>query len=122
VRIIMMCSVLAVLLCVSFGSADLIKPRAAETRRVLLAGLTRDYVDTFKKNDRALAIVSGGGDSRMGLYVFDRMGNCLAKDDFSSPATGDDLIVEWYPSEEGRYCVALRNAGFEANTYRIALR
>ena len=89
---------------------------------MLLAGLTRDYVDTFKKNERALAIVSGGGDSRMGLYVFDRHGNCLAKDDLSSATTGDDLIVEWYPSEEGRCCVAVRNSGFEANTYRMALR
>lgn len=118
----MACSALTVLLCVSLGSADLVKPRMAETKQTLAAGMTRSYVDAFKKNERALAIASGAGHSCMGLYVFDSHGNCLAKDDLSAPATADDLIVAWYPAEEGRYSVDVRNAGFEANKYQIALR
>lgn len=121
-RIIMACSVLTVLLCVSLGSADLVKPREPEKEIVLPAGLTRSYVDAFKKNERTLVIVNGVGACPMGLYVFDEHGNCLAKDDFSSPKTADDLIVQWYPSEQGRYSVDLRNAGFDSNEYQIALR
>jgi hypothetical protein len=121
-RKIVACSVLTVLLCVSLGSADLVKARMGETKQTLAAGMTRSYVDTFKKNERALVIASGIGASCMGLYVFDSQGNCLAKDDLSAPATADDLIVEWYPTEPGRYCVDLRNAGFENNQYQIILR
>jgi hypothetical protein len=117
----MPCSVLLALLCVSFGSADLVKSRKGETKQALPAGLTRSYVDAFKKGERALAISSGGGDSCMGLYVFDSQGNCLARDDFSAPATADDLIVEWYPAEQGRYSVELRNAGFQNNEYQFVL-
>jgi hypothetical protein len=59
----------------------------------------------------------------MGLYVFDSQGNCVAKDDLSSrPATADDLIVQWYPDEQDRYCVDLRNAGVDNNEYQILLR
>ena len=78
-------------------------------------------MDTFKKNERAVAIAGGVGQTCMGLYVFDGQGNCLAADDLSSrPTTADDLIVTWYPAEQGRFCVDLRNAGFEANEYQIA--
>ena len=121
-RIIMACSVLAVLFCVSLGSADLVKPREAVKDPRLPAGMTRSYVDAFKKNERALAIVSGNGRACLRLYVFDNQGNCVAKDNISAPATADDLIVEWYPPEEGRFNVELQNAGFENNIYQIALR
>jgi hypothetical protein len=121
-RIIMMCSVLTVLFCVSLGSADLVKPREPAKELKIPAGMTRSYVDTFKKNERALVIASGRGKACLGLYVFDSRGNCVARDDISGPATSDDLIVEWLPPDEARYCVELRNAGFENNPYQIALR
>lgn len=121
-RKIIACSVLTVLSCVSLGSADLVKARMGETKQMIPAGTTRSYVDTFKKHTRALATASGTGASCMGLYVFDSQGNCLAKDDLSASATADDLIVEWYPTEQGRFCVDLRNAGFENNQYQIVLR
>jgi hypothetical protein len=121
-RIIMTGSVLAVLFCVSLGSADLVKPREASKDLIIPAGVTRSFVEAFKKNERALAIASGRGKACLGLYVFDRDGNCVAKDDISAPSTSDDLIVEWYPTEEGRYSVELRNAGFESNPYQFALR
>ncbi len=121
-RKIMACSAFMLLLCVSLGSADLVKPRMGEIKQTLPAGMTRSYVDTFKKNERAEAIASGAGATCMGLYVFDSQGNCLAADDYSAPVTADDLIVAWYPTEQGRYCVDLRNAGFESNQYQIVLR
>ncbi len=121
-RIITACSVPIVLLCVSFGSADLVKPREPMTKVMLPAGATRSYMDAFKKNERTLAIASGNWRSCLRLYVFDSQGNCVAKDDISSPGTSDDLIVEWFPAQDGRYSVELRNAGFETNTYQIALR
>jgi hypothetical protein len=121
-RKIVACSVLAVLLCVSLGSANIAKSRSGEVKQKIHAGMTRSYVDTFKKNEKAQAIAQGGGECCMGLYVFDSHGNCLAKDDLSSANTADDLIVEWYATEQGRYCVDLRNAGLETNVYQIALK
>ena len=121
-RIVVACSMLTLLLCVSLGSADLVKSRKEKGDAGLPGGMTDAYVHTFKKNERAVAVASGNGRSCLGLYVFDARGNCLAKDDHSPPATADDLIVNWLPAESGRYAVELRNAGFDNNTYEIALR
>lgn len=110
------------LMCVSFGSAELVKSRPPERDLTLAPGMTRTFVDTLKGSERALAIASGNGRACLGLYVFDTRGNCVAWDDISSPATSDDLIAVWYPAEEGRYSIDLHSGGFESSIFKFLLR
>ncbi len=121
-RIILSCSIMTLLLCVTLSSADFVRSRKEKGDTGVLANMTDSYVHIFQKNERALAVASGNGQSCLGLYVFDANGSCLAKDDMSPPATADDLIADWIPAASGRYCVDLRNAGFENNNYEIGLR
>ena len=121
-RKIAACSVLLGLLCVSFGGAGLVKPRKPEVEEKIGPGVTRSYVEAFKKNEPARAIVSGSYQTCLRTYVFDSQGNCVAWDDFSSPKTADDLVVVWHPTEEAAYSIDVLNAGFDVNVYQIALR
>lgn len=120
-RIVALAAFLA-LLAASIGSADLVQPRPSERKPELIAGMTRSYLEPFKQGQSALAIASGNGRSRLAMYVFDVHGNCLGKDDHSAPATGDDLIVAWYPAADGLYSIDLHNEGLEKNAYQIAVR
>jgi hypothetical protein len=112
----------AVLACVSLGNADLVFPRERQVKQDIPGLRLRSYIDTFKANERALVIVSGNYQSCLGVYVFDAQGNCVAKDDLSSPQTADDLATEWIPPEQARYSVEVRNAGVMPNSFEIGLR
>ncbi|MSQ93460.1 MAG: hypothetical protein EXR98_02765 [Gemmataceae bacterium] len=118
-------SLVGLLLCVSWSSAELVTPREPEGKkeRVPISAFgVRAFVDTFKANEEAVAIASGIGDTCLGFYVFDAAGNCVAKDDVTHSNTGDDLHVRWVPAVETRYSVEVRNAGFDRNKFQIALR
>ena len=122
-------SLLTVLLCVSLGSADLVKARPRESQVSIAPYAIRVFTDTFQGNEDATVLVVGGGRTCMGLYVFDGAGNCLAKDDLTQPITADDLIVRWIPAEATRCSVEVRNAGstggafgMDENRFQIALR
>jgi len=81
------------------------------------------FVNRLEGKKRASAIAIGDGSTFMGLYVFDRWGNCVAKDDYSgSTAARDDLAVEWFPPEAGQYTIELRNFGRSSNAFTIVLR
>jgi len=121
-RTILGVSLLAILLCVSFSAADLVTPRKREAKQGAPPYSLRTYTDTFKRGELGKVIASGVGDSCLGVYVFDSQGNCVAWDDKSEARTGDDLYVEWIASEQERYNIEVRNAGFEANSFRLALR
>jgi hypothetical protein len=110
------------LLAFSVGHADLEKERAGEVEQISPALAIRSVYDTFKANKEARAIALGKGKTVLGLYVFDRHGNCVARDDVGSPRTSDDLAVVWIPTETTRYDVEIRNAGYETNIYQITLR
>src|SRR5437879_6217753 len=76
------------------------------------------FLDQFESHQRACAIVIGDGETPMGLYVFDRWGNCIARDDYSgSPAVRDDLAVEWFPPEAAPYGIDVYNFGRSSNVF-----
>lgn len=115
-------TILALFLCVSLSGAELLTPRSREEKPI--AGMaTHVYVDTFKNGAPAKVIISGNGVTCLGLYVFDREGNCVAHDDVSvSPATADDAFVEWVPPEQERYSIEIRNGGLFPNVHHVAIR
>jgi hypothetical protein len=81
------------------------------------------FVNVHDGRKRASAIVIGDGSTYLGVYVFDRWGNCVARDDFAgSPAGRDDLAVEWYPPEVGPYAVDVCNFGRSGNDFTIVIR
>jgi hypothetical protein len=121
-RKILALSVLTALFCVSLGSADLVTPRKLDPNEKIAPMSVRSYVAAFKASERARAIVSGRGQTCMGLYVFDAQGNCLAKDDMTVPKVCDDLNVEWIPPVEGRCSVEIRNLGHDVNEYQLNIR
>jgi hypothetical protein len=112
----------ALLVYVSLGSADLVEPRKFDPKEQLLPMTARSYLGAFKADERAEALVSGNGQSCLGLYVFDANGQCVAIDDLTATKSCDDLGVEWVPNAAGRYCVVVRNAGLDVNPYRLAIR
>jgi hypothetical protein len=121
-RTILGVSLLAILFCVSFGAAELVTPRKSEAEQAVPAYSIRPFMDTFKKGELARVIGNGRGSSCLGVYVFDSQGNCVAWDDKSEARTGDDFYAEWIPAEQERFNIEIRNAGPEANLFRIALR
>jgi hypothetical protein len=58
-------------------------------------------------------------ETRLGLYVFDAHGNCVAWDDFAPKKGTRDSAVTFVPPESGRYTVVVRN--FAAIGYPIRL-
>jgi hypothetical protein len=115
-------SLAIIFFCVSFAAADLVTPRKREAEQSVPPYSIRPYTDAFKKGELGRVIASGVGDTCLGVYVFDSQGNCVAWDDKSEARTGDDLYAEWIPGEQERFIVEIRNAGFESNTFRLALR
>jgi hypothetical protein len=115
-------SLLAVLLCVSIGSADLVMPRQRDVEQKLAGQRRRSYVESFKANERASVLVSGDGQSCLSVHIFDADGNCVAFDDNTEPKTADDLIAEWIPEEQARYSIEVRNSGTAANQFELAVR
>jgi hypothetical protein len=115
-------SLFALLGFVSIGGADLVTPREVPPDQVVMPFGTRAYLETFKANVPAKAEIFGRGESCLALYVFDAEGNCVARDDVSSPITADDAWVEWVPPTAQRYSVEVRNAGGTRNIYQLFLR
>src|SRR5215471_18152379 len=75
-----------------------------------------------KAGDLASAIAIGDGASFMGLYVYDKYGNCVAWDDEGILRTRDDLAVEWQLKEDGsNYTVEVKNNGSVTNECRVTV-
>jgi len=111
----------ALLLATVSGGAP-VRERKPERNAVDAFGVT-SYADRFEGKKRACVVAIGDGSTFMGLYVFDRWGNCVAKDDVSEVfATRDDMAVEWYPSETDVYTVDVRNFGSSRNMFHISIR
>ncbi len=121
-RLILLHAPLALLVCVSLGSADRVEPQKFEPKELILPMAARSYSAALKADEPAQALVSGNGQACLGLYVFDANGNCVALDDRTAPQSCDDLGVEWIPITAGRYSAVVRNAGFDVNPYRFAIR
>jgi hypothetical protein len=121
-RIVLAASLIAILACVSFSSADLVTPKKLGHGERILGMSTRATLEKFKADEWASVVVSGVGEACLGLYVFDARGNCVAHDDFTSPQASDDLTVEWIPADTTMFSVEVRNAGIGMDMYDLALR
>jgi hypothetical protein len=118
----LLCAPLALLVCVSLGDADLVVPRPYGREERVAPLSTRSYLAEFKTDEPAKVQLSGGGNSSLGLYVFDAHGNCLKWDDLTTPRACDELLLEWIPSAGGRCAVAVHNGGLDVNEYTLAMR
>jgi len=83
---------------------------------------SQTYVRTFRGGERAHAMAIGTGATYMGLYVYDKYGNCVAWDDWGMPISRDDLSVDWYPRETAPYMVEVRNNGVRVNECKVVIR
>lgn len=115
-------SLLAILLCVSFSSADLVTPKKMGSAERIAGMSIRATIDKFKANERASVVVSGEGATCLGLYVFDAQGNCVAHDDVTTPQASDDVAVDWIPADTADYIIEVRNAGTGLNLFDLAVR
>lgn len=113
--------VVELLLIAGLSGGGPVEPRKTEKAQVTPFATTA-FADHFEKGKRANAIVSGDGQTYLGLYIFDRWGNCVAKDDTSGSSAGrDDLAVEWFPPEVASYTIEVCNFGRYANEFTIAI-
>jgi hypothetical protein len=104
------------------GDGGPLKPRKPERPDVVVYGKA-SFIDRFEGQKRAGVIIIGDGTSYLGLYVFDRWGNCVARDDTSgAKAARDDLAVEWYPAEEAAYSIDVCNFGPHTNKFTLVIR
>ena len=98
-------------------------PRKAASAEKIRGMSARSAIERFKPNEGAKVILSGRtGDTVLGLYVFDSLGNCVAKDDDTSPQNGVDLALEWAPSDVTPYTVEVHNVGLSGNNFLLAIR
>ena len=71
----------------------------------------------------AVALVSGGGRSALGLYVYGPNGQCVgADDDVLGRVDDDDRVVAFLPISAGPYEMEIRNFGNRANSVQAAFR
>lgn len=64
-------------------------------------------------------IASGEGSTALGMYVYDKDGNCVAHDDAGNQATKDDLAVSLIATGEQGYTFEVVNLGRVDNVTRI---
>ena len=122
-RSIAVASVVALLLCVSLGSADLLKSEPVLTEQNIMSMSSRAYTGPYQAGEAADAKLFGDGHTSLLLYVFDAKGNCVAWDDNITQAKFcDELATEWIADGGGRYSVEIRNAGFELHKFTLAIR
>jgi hypothetical protein len=122
-RILLLLGVFAVFLFGSLGSAELVTPRKAGRSENVRGQATRAVIERYKPNEAAMAILSGETPGTvLGLYAFDADGNCVAKDDQTTPQNTVDLALEWVPANATPYSVEVRNAGLSGTPYKLVLR
>ena len=122
-RAIAVSRMLILFLCVSFGSADLVKPLPAAPKERIMAQSARSYSGVFKSDEPAGVQLFGDGHSSLLIYVFDARGNCVAWDDNITRAQFcDELGAEWIADAQGRYSVDVRNVGLDIHDFTLAIR
>jgi hypothetical protein len=73
------------------------------------------YKITFRGGEAARAAVSGDGDTRLDLYVYDENGNLVT----SQVGPGDDCLASWVPRWSGVFVLKVVNRGLLPNRYVI---
>jgi len=112
-------ALLSVFLLASSGGGGPVRPRPpafVDVPGYYVASLAEDFAGGVRAN----IIVSGDGQTYLGVYVFDSHGNCVAWDDFGNRTTRDDLNAEWYPPNTGRYGCDIFNYGRIENQAELA--
>jgi len=74
------------------------------------------YKITFRGEEVARAAVSGDGDTRLDLYVYDENGNLVT----SQVGPGDDCLASWVPKWTGVFIIKVVNRGLQPNRYIMA--
>lgn len=80
------------------------------------------FVVRFQPHHLANVITVGDGKAPLGLYIFDRHGNCICHDDRGGGGVGDDNAVAWYPSSDEPYFVEIANLGVKENKCDVTFR
>jgi hypothetical protein len=74
------------------------------------------YKITFRGGEVARTAVSGDGDTRLDLYVYDENGNLVT----SQVGPGDDCLASWVPKWTGVFIIKVVNRGRLPNRYAMA--
>jgi len=74
------------------------------------------YKITFRGGEVARVAVSGDGDTRLDLYVYDENGNLVT----SQVGPGDDCLASWVPKWTGVFIIKAVNRGLLPNRYIMA--
>ncbi len=80
------------------------------------------YERTFEAGKTARVVAVGKGTGYIGLYVFDRDGNCVASDDDVLRRTRDDAYVEWIPPRAGPYVIEVKSLSRAKNEFLMTVR
>ena len=103
-------ALLLLILLAGTGRSGPARPRRPEVVEVP-GYLVRSVREEFAGGVRTSVIVSGNGRGYLGVYVYDALGNCVARDDFGNSVTYDDLNAEWYVPVTASYGIDIFNLG-----------
>jgi hypothetical protein len=76
---------------------------------------TDQYHIAFRGGEVARVAISGDGDTRLDLYIYDENGNLIT----SAVGPGDDALASWVPRWTGVFTIRVVNRGLNANKYVI---
>jgi hypothetical protein len=85
-------------------TVEVVRPLATDVYRL-----------TFRGGEVARVAVSGDGDTRLDLYVYDENGNPIT----SQVGPGDDCLASWVPRWTGVFVIRVVNRGLLPNRYVI---
>ena len=93
-------------------------PRGAVPRAKQIVGVvepldTDVYRITFRGGEVARVVVSGDGDTRLDVYVYDEDDNPVA----SQVGPGDVCLASWVPKWTGVFIIKVVNRGLQQNRY-----
>ena len=85
------------------------------TVEVVEALSTDNFKIRFREDEVARVLISGDGDTRLDLYIYDEGGNLIT----SRVGPGDDALASWVPKWTGVFVIKVVNRGRVSNRYTI---
>lgn len=76
---------------------------------------TDSFSVTFRGGEVARVAISGDGDTRLDLFIYDEFGNLVD----SRVGPGDDAMASWVPKWTGKFTIKVVNRGIVYNRYVI---
>lgn len=86
-------------------TVEVVEPLAIDTYKI-----------RFRADEIAKVAISGDGDTRLDLYIYDENGNLVT----SQVGPGDDALASWVPKWTGTFIIKVVNRGLLQNKYVIA--